>query len=163
MVSGFFRPFVTPEWCTPGVGCFAIIVNNDNGASQDRGDSILYAGSGGRRRGQNRTAPQSFDQDWTNATNSALRLNFETGEPVRVVRGPKLLGAHGTAESGGGFRYDGLFRVASAEKYGDGDFAPRCHRQVRPEGSTVSSTGRDTAAPAGAAQSSTDGRVRGSK
>ena len=62
MVSGFFRPFVTPEWCTPGVGCFAIIVNNDNGASQDRGDSILYAGSGGRRRGQNRTAPQSLDQ-----------------------------------------------------------------------------------------------------
>ena len=115
MVSGFFRPCVTPEWCTPGVGCFAIIVNNDNGASQDRGDSILYTGSGGRRRGQNRTAPQSFDQDWTNATNSALRLNFEAGEPVRVVRGPKLLGAHGTAESGGGFRYDGLFRVASAE------------------------------------------------
>lgn len=46
------------------------------------------AGRTGRRRSR-----------WTNATNSALRLNFEAGEPVRVVRGPKLLGAHGTADT----------------------------------------------------------------
>ena len=115
MESGFFRPFVTPEWCVPGVGCFAIVVNNDNGASTDMGDTILYAGSGGRRRGQNRTAPQSFDQDWSNVTNAALRLNYDLNKPVRVVRGPKLVGLHGTAKSGGGYRYDGLYRVASAE------------------------------------------------
>ena len=115
MVSGFFRPFVTPEWTTKGVGCYSIIVNNDNGSSQDRGDTIMYAGSGGRRRGQNRTAPQTFDQDWENVTNAALRLNFETRQPVRLVRGPKLSGGHGTAESGGGYRYDGLYEVASAE------------------------------------------------
>ena len=115
MISGFFRPFVTPEWCVPGVGCFAIIVNNDNGASQDQGDTIYYAGSGGRKRGQNRTAPQSFDQDWNNVTNAAMRLNHETCQPVRVVRGPKLIGGHGTAESGGGYRYDGLYQVSSAE------------------------------------------------
>jgi hypothetical protein len=87
--SGFFRPFVTPEWCAPAVGCYSIILNNDNGASRDEGafvtrllvfpicsasiarmlthlrlsgDVIFYAGSGGRRRGQNRSAPQSFDQ-----------------------------------------------------------------------------------------------------
>ena len=81
----------------------------------DDGDRIVYAGSGGRRRGQNRTAPQSFDQDWDNVTNAALRLNFETQQPVRLVRGPKLLSCHGTAESGGGYRYDGLYSVASAE------------------------------------------------
>ena len=48
-------------------------------------------------------------------TNAALRLNAETGKPVRVVRGPKLQGAHGTSSSGGGYRYDGLFSVEKAE------------------------------------------------
>ena len=115
MESGFFRPYVTPEWVAPGQGCYAIILNNDNGMSSDNGDTIQYAGSGGRRRGQNRTAPQSFHQDWSNVTNAALRLNFETGKPVRVIRGPKLPGAYGTAASGGGYRYDGLFSVAKAQ------------------------------------------------
>lgn len=40
MESGFFRPFVTPEWCAPGVGCYSIILNNDNGASTDAGKSL---------------------------------------------------------------------------------------------------------------------------
>jgi hypothetical protein len=113
--SGFFRPFVTPEWNAPGEGCYAVILNNDNGASTDGGDRILYAGSGGRRRGQNRTAPQSFDQDWHNLTNAALRQNCATGKPVRVIRGPKLQGGHGTGNAGGGYRYDGLYTVLKAE------------------------------------------------
>jgi hypothetical protein len=115
MQCGFFRPFVTPEWCTPGVGCYSLILNNDNGASRDCGDTIFYAGSGGRMRGQNRTAAQSSSQDWSNVTNAALRLNFETRLPVRVIRGPKLQGGFGTEDCGGGYRYDGLYRVASAE------------------------------------------------
>ena len=113
--SGFFRPYVTPEWCAPGVGCYSILLNNDNGASRDCGDEILYAGSGGRHRGQNRTAAQSSDQDWNNVTNASLRLNFERGLPVRVVRGPKLRSGFGTSESGGGYRYDGLYLVHSAQ------------------------------------------------
>jgi hypothetical protein len=115
MDNGFFRPFVTPEWVAPGEGCYSIILNNDNGASTDEGERILYAGSGGRRRGQNRTAAQSFDQDWSNLTNAALRQNCETGKPVRVVRGPKLQGEHGTGACGGGYRYDGLYTVETAE------------------------------------------------
>ena len=55
--SGFFRPFVTPEWNAPGEGCYAIILNNDNGASTDEGDRILYAGSGGRRRADPHSPP----------------------------------------------------------------------------------------------------------
>ena len=57
MDSGFFRPFVTPEWNAPGEGCYAVILNNDNGASTDEGDRIFYAGSGGRRR----VGPQWLD------------------------------------------------------------------------------------------------------
>ena len=111
--SGFFRPFVTPEFLAPGEGCYAIILNNDNGLSKDQGDRILYAGSGGRRRGQNRTAPQCFHQSWDNVTNDALRRNVVSGKPVRVIRGPKLASKYAPKE--GGYRYDGLFNVTKAE------------------------------------------------
>jgi hypothetical protein len=45
-----------------------------------------------------------------------LRLNFQAGnkKPVRVIRGPKLASKWGTANSGGGYRYDGLYEVVSA-------------------------------------------------
>ena len=59
--SGFFKPFVDPEWKDSNKrGCYAIILNNDNSTSgsKDMGDVVLHAGSGGRHRGQNRTAPQ---------------------------------------------------------------------------------------------------------
>jgi len=113
--SGFFAPRVQPEWLEPGKGCYSIILNNDNGLSQDHGDTIVYAGGGGRHRGQNRSAPQSFHQSWDNQTNAALRHNHTSALPVRVIRGPKLSGPHGTSASGGGFRYDGLYRVTNAE------------------------------------------------
>ena len=114
--TGFFKPFVTPEWIdTATKEVYAVVVNNDNGLSVDRGDVLEYAGSGGRLRGQNRTAEQSFHQTWKSATNAALRRNFESGRPVRVIRGPKCKGKYGTKDTGGGYRYDGLFRVEKAE------------------------------------------------
>ena len=75
----------------------------------------MYAGSGGRYRGQNRMAPQSFSQTWDNTTNAMLRLNCQHRKPVRVIRGPKLASKWGTAKTGGGYRYDGLYEVVSAE------------------------------------------------
>jgi len=113
--NGFFVPQVQPEWLEPGKGCYSIILNNDNGLSRDEGDTIVYAGGGGRHRGQNRSATQSFHQTWDNQTNAALRLNHTAALPVRVIRGPKLPGPHGTQATGGGFRYDGLYHVTKAE------------------------------------------------
>lgn len=115
--TGFFRPVVTPEWIDNDTKeVFSIVVNNDNGMSNvSQFDTIEYAGAGGRHRGQNRTAEQSFNQTWKSATNAALRRNQISGRPVRVIRGPKCRGPHGTAESGGGYRYDGLYRVEVAE------------------------------------------------
>eukprot|EP00941_MAST-03F_sp_MAST-3F-sp1_P006270 g6270.t1 len=114
--TGFFRPFVTPEWINPKKGCYAIILNNDNpeSGSKDNGSTFEYAGAGGRHRGQNRTAPQSFHQSWASATNAALKKNYENKIPVRVIRGPKLRGKFGTRISGGGFRYDGLYLCTAA-------------------------------------------------
>merc|ERR1712054_40153 len=118
--TGFFVPFVTPEFVSTSsnpadAGCYAIVLNNDNGLSRDMGDTIVYAGSGGRRRGQNRSAKQSFDQSWENLTNASLKANFEKQLPVRVIRGPKLDSKYGTGSGGGGFRYDGVYRVTKAE------------------------------------------------
>ena len=113
--TGFFEPFVTPEWVERNGACYAVILNNDNGLSSDGGDIVRYAGAGGRMRGQNRTAPQSFSQTFESTTNKALKLNCERKLPVRVVRGPKLKGKHSTAKSGGGYRYDGLYAVVKAE------------------------------------------------
>ena len=112
--TGFFEPFVTPEWLERNGGCYSLILNNDNGLSSDSGETVEYAGAGGRMRGQNRTAPQTFSQTWDSATNKALKLNCDKKLPVRVIRGPKLRGKHGTARTGGGYRYDGLYDVTQA-------------------------------------------------
>jgi hypothetical protein len=113
--NGFFKPKVTCEWIdTSTKEVFSIVVNNDNGLSQDFGDVLHYAGAGGRRRGQNRTAEQSFHQTWESATNAALRRNQKSGRPIRVIRGPKCE-SQGTKNSGGGYRYDGLYLVEKAE------------------------------------------------
>jgi hypothetical protein len=114
--TGFFLPKVTPEWIDSATKqVLSLIVNNDNGLSTDDGDVLVYAGAGGRRRGQNRTAAQSFHQTWQSATNAAFRASQRSGAPVRVIRGPKCRGAHGTSGTGGGYRYDGLYVVESAE------------------------------------------------
>jgi E3 ubiquitin-protein ligase UHRF1 len=73
------------------------------------------AGAGGRNRGQNRTAKQSYHQTWDSLTNASLRRNQQSGRPVRVIRGPKCNSKFGTLNSGGGYRYDGLFNVEKAE------------------------------------------------
>ena len=46
----------------PTEGCYSIILNNDNGLSEDHGDVIKYAGSGGTRRGRlcTRTQPRQL-------------------------------------------------------------------------------------------------------
>jgi len=113
--NGFFAPRVTPEWIDRETkAVFSLVFNNDNGNSVDSFDTLQYAGAGGRRRGQNRTAAQSFHQTWKSATNAALRENFLSKLPVRVIRGPKAPG-FGTASHGGGYRYDGLYSVIKAE------------------------------------------------
>ena len=38
----------------------------------------------------------------------------ELKQPVRVIRGPKCAGGYGTADTGGGYRYDGMFDVTKA-------------------------------------------------
>jgi hypothetical protein len=84
--SGFHVGHVQPEWLdSTGEGCFSLILNNDNGSSRDDGCIFTYAGAGGRRRGQNRTAQQSFDQSWDSAVNAALRKQCANGQHLCYI------------------------------------------------------------------------------
>ena len=63
-----------------------MILNNDNGNSRDEGLAFTYAGAGGRRRGQNRTAQQSFGQSWiwrpTHRCESSVPMESQCVLPV---------------------------------------------------------------------------------
>lgn len=62
--TGFHLGHVQPEWLDPsGDGVWSLVLNNDNGQSDFSSfETVTYAGAGGRNRGQNRTAAQSYDQ-----------------------------------------------------------------------------------------------------
>jgi hypothetical protein len=95
--SGFFRPYVTPEWYVAGVGSYSLILNNDNGASRDDGDAIFYAGCGGRLRGQNRTATQSSQRGAApQFPVGAARASYPRAQAVRQ----KAASARRTAAAG---------------------------------------------------------------
>jgi hypothetical protein len=99
-------------------GAFSIVVSGQYRDDKDYGDTILYTGSGGNKLGD-RTREQVCDQQWTNTGNGALLKSFETGEPVRVIRGYELDSEFAPWE---GFRYDGLYicKRAWREKNRDG-------------------------------------------
>ncbi|KAG2128195.1 PUA-like domain-containing protein [Suillus cothurnatus] len=113
-------------------GAFSIVVSGQYRDDKDYGDTMfrcvfatratkLYADlvpSGGNKLGDH-TREQVCDQQWTNTGNRALLKSFETGEPVRVIRGYELDSEFAPWE---GFRYDGLYicKRAWREKNRDG-------------------------------------------
>ena len=75
----------------------------------DNGDHIAYAGHGGRdQKTGKQIAGQILD-----GYNAALIRNVSSGHPVRLIRGATLRNKHAPTE---GYRYEGLFHVASYER-----------------------------------------------
>lgn len=92
-----FHVLIHKEICQ-GVNCTALVEEQKKGLQElafSRLDTIalliavcvqvLYVGGGGRMRGQNRSAEQSFHQDWSNLTNATLKRAFEKKKPIRFV------------------------------------------------------------------------------
>ena len=79
-------------------GADSIVVSGGYEDDEDRGDTIIYTGEGGR---DPTTGRQTHDQKLT-SRNLALAGNSLNGRPVRVTR-----------KVDGGYRYDGLFNVES--------------------------------------------------
>ena len=110
---------------TPDAGCYSIVLNGGYADDVDHGELLTYTGSGGRSlKGTKcnpknlRTGPATHDQTLEGTEgrfNASLYKSFETGEPVRVVRGYKLdsrwapLGIDYGGEVN--YRYDGLYKV----------------------------------------------------
>ncbi len=113
---------------TPEAGCYSIVLNGGYADDVDHGELLTYTGSGGRSlkgtaaNPKNlRTGPATHDQTLAGKEgryNASLHKSFETGEPVRVVRGYKLESAWAPLgiEYGGrhNYRYDGLYKVEKA-------------------------------------------------
>ena len=78
-------------------GAESVVVSGGYVDDDDRGDELIYTGAGGRDASTGRqVAPQQL-----NRANLALANSLRHGLPVRVAR----------RMDGGGYRYDGLYRV----------------------------------------------------
>ena len=77
---------------------------------KDEGDKFTYTGSGGRdlKTKNLRTGVQTFDQE-LKGPNLGLYRSWESGRPIRVLRGYKA--ELGPVE---GYRYDGLYTCVKA-------------------------------------------------
>ncbi|KAG8213214.1 hypothetical protein J3R82DRAFT_11679 [Butyriboletus roseoflavus] len=89
-------------------GAYSICLSGGYEDNKDDGDKILYVGSGGQDSSGRQIGPQSFDDP----ANQSLYRSFQTKRPVRVIRGKNKSSHYAPS---GGYRYDGLYVVDSAE------------------------------------------------
>jgi E3 ubiquitin-protein ligase UHRF1 len=90
------------------LGAFSICMSKGYEDNIDRGNTIVYVGSGG----QDDDGRQISDQSPDTPANRALFISCDTKRPVRVVRGVNDDNAYSPSQ---GFRYDGLYVVEEAK------------------------------------------------
>ncbi|WP_439384944.1 YDG/SRA domain-containing protein [Amycolatopsis lexingtonensis] len=114
--SGVHRALQAGIVGTGEFGAESIVSSGGYEDDDDRGEELIYTGHGGRdNRGQ-----QNADQTFAASGNAALLTSSQTGEPVRVVRGPDPKSPYAPDQ---GYRYDGLYRVeAAAMERGQGNY-----------------------------------------
>ncbi|TCD63932.1 hypothetical protein EIP91_004742 [Steccherinum ochraceum] len=98
-------------------GAFSVVLSGGYEDDEDNGENFTYTGSGGRNKflpsgKRARTGPQTMDQSFDHPKNASLQLSCKTGNPIRVVRGFKLMSIYAPAE--GRYRYDGLYKITRA-------------------------------------------------
>ncbi|MFE0719768.1 YDG/SRA domain-containing protein [Streptomyces rochei] len=152
--AGVHRPLQAGICGTKATGAESIVVSGGYKDDEDYGDVIVYTGHGGRDSSGNQVSDQSLDDPG----NAALVTSCLRGLPVRVIRG-KHSGSPFAPSSG--YRYDGLYRVASygsklgidgfliwqfrMEAYADTPMPELSQGQMLPD-----LTGHEPVAPAGA-------------
>jgi putative restriction endonuclease len=114
--SGVHRALQAGIVGTGELGAESIVSSGGYEDDDDRGEELIYTGHGGRdSRGQ-----QVSHQAFAASGNAALLTSSQTGDPVRVVRGPDPKSPHAPDQ---GYRYDGLYRVeAAAMESGQGGY-----------------------------------------
>lgn len=98
-------------------GAYSIVMSGGYKDDEDRGDTIIYTGAGGRQQWSDKDppkrlhfGPQVRNQTWDDWGNRSLVVSRITGLPVRVVRGWMACTKYSPLE---GYRYDGLYTVVS--------------------------------------------------
>jgi putative restriction endonuclease len=140
--AGVHRPPQGGICGTKATGAESIVVSGGYKDDEDYGDVIVYTGHGG----QDGSGRQVSDQSHDDSGNAALVTSHLRGLPVRVIRG-KYRGSPFAPASG--YRYDGLYRVASygsklgidgfliwqfrMEGYADTPMPPRTQDQLLPD------------------------------
>ncbi|MER5916132.1 YDG/SRA domain-containing protein [Streptomyces sp. NPDC001982] len=104
--AGVHRPTIAGICGTKATGAESIVVSGGYKDDEDYGSVIIYTGHGGQDSAKN----QVSDQDLNDSGNAALVTSHLEGQPVRVVRGAHSGSPYAPAS---GYRYDGLYRVAS--------------------------------------------------
>jgi len=101
-------------------GAYSIVMSGGYEDDKDRGDIIIYTGTGGyedKQYGGGSSGRswgggmQVVDQTFEHSHNNALLISCQLGKPVRVIRGCKLGTKYAPRE---GYRYDGLYKVTDA-------------------------------------------------
>lgn len=104
--AGVHRPLQAGISGSQDDGANSIVLSGGYEDDDDRGDVIYYTGQGGRDAG---TGTQTKHQP-LNRGNLALAKSCLHGLPVRVIRGA---GCESRYVPEDGYRYDGLYRVAT--------------------------------------------------
>jgi putative restriction endonuclease len=105
--AGVHRPLQAGICGSRFDGAESIVLSGGYADDSDLGDVVIYTGHGGRDQV---TGRQVQNQTFTAPGNGGLVVNEMEGLPVRVIRGAGGDPAHSPAS---GYRYDGLYRVAS--------------------------------------------------
>ena len=105
--AGVHRPLQAGICGSRVDGAESIVLSGGYADDSDLGDVVIYTGHGGRDAN---TGRQTANQTFTAPGNGGLVVNEMEGLPVRVVRGA---GGDPGLSPVSGYRYDGLYRVAS--------------------------------------------------
>ncbi|WP_407839016.1 YDG/SRA domain-containing protein [Streptomyces sp. DSM 116496] len=89
----------------------AIVLNGGYLDDDDSWHEILYTGASPAVDRDPQTKQLKADQSWSYADNAALKLSFERGYPIRILRGHEGDARYSPRE---GYRYDGLYRITQA-------------------------------------------------
>ncbi|MDQ1037675.1 putative restriction endonuclease [Streptomyces sp. V3I8] len=104
--AGIHRPRIAGICGTKATGAESIVLSGGYKDDEDHGDVIIYTGHGGQDGAGNQISDQSLED----SGNAALVTSHLQGLPVRVIRGSKSESIYAPRS---GYRYDGLYRVAS--------------------------------------------------
>ncbi|KAI8144779.1 PUA-like domain-containing protein [Fennellomyces sp. T-0311] len=102
---------------------FSIVMSGEYGEDEDRGDEVVYTGSGGRDASGQQTFDQTLDRrnmllakccaaDVNSIDGADAGENWRQGVPIRVIRGAGVA-RHDDASycPAEGYRYDGVYKV----------------------------------------------------